>query len=63
MENSEYSAKLKERLQELKDELSVLTEKIGFFKRQLIKAHPRAYSKYFNDALKEVRIKLTERKR
>ncbi|MCX7657176.1 MAG: hypothetical protein N2Z57_00715 [Oscillospiraceae bacterium] len=63
MENSEYSAKLKERLQELKDELSTLTEKIGFFKRQLIKAHPRAYSKYFNDALKEVRIKLIERRR
>lgn len=61
VENSEYSANLKKRLQELKAELSGIFSKINIFNISLIKAHPKAYSKLFNNALEIVRKKIEGR--
>lgn len=63
VENTEYAMRTKNRLQELKTELGSLLGKINFFNTALIKAHPRAYSKHFNNALKTVRKKINERRK
>lgn len=62
-ENSEITAKLREKLQLLKNEHSVTMDKIGFFRTNLIKAHPTARSIKFNEALLEVREKINQRKK
>lgn len=46
---------LRLRLSELKEQQDNEYKKLGFFKSQLIKGHPSAYSKKFNTALKELR--------
>lgn len=61
VESSERAATILKKIQDLKNELSTTLNKINFFNRQLIKAHPNAYSKYFNDALKEVRVRINEK--
>ncbi|MEG0614366.1 MAG: putative ABC transporter permease [Oscillospiraceae bacterium] len=62
IDNSEAATQVRERYLELKSELMNIFEKMGFFKEQLIKANPHARSKNFNEALKEVRVKLSEKK-
>ena len=62
IENSERAIKAKERISELKAEYRILADKMNFFSRSLIKAHPNAHSFKFNDALREVRKKLAEKK-
>ena len=61
VEASEHATIILNNMQELKNELSMKLNKISFFNKQLIKAHPHAYSRYFNDALKEVRTRLNEK--
>lgn len=51
-----------ERLRQLKMEMSKVTSKIDFIKKDFILAHPTARSPKFNEALSEVREKLNNRK-
>ena len=62
IENSERATNLRNRSQELKNELSGVYNKINFFNKELIKAHPNASSKNFNEALKELKLWLNEKK-
>lgn len=61
VETSEHTAAIRNRMQDLKAELGMTLNKINFFNKQLIKAHPHAYSRYFNEALKEVRARINEK--
>ncbi|MGN0622844.1 MAG: hypothetical protein ACI4JA_02700 [Oscillospiraceae bacterium] len=56
-EQSETAAKL----EELRADFARLTEKISFFKRDFILAHPTARSQKFNEALTELRERLSKR--
>lgn len=62
-ESNEKAVILTDRINELKEQLSNLIEKIGFLTKNLINAHPTASSKNFNEALKDVRAKINERKK
>ncbi len=57
------TAALRSKLESLRSERAVLTERLGFLKTQLIQAHPSARSRRFDGALAEVRQILEERRR
>lgn len=56
-EKSDVNAKL----EELRADFARLTDKIGFFKRDFILAHPTARSQKFNIALTELKERLSKR--
>lgn len=62
LESSERSARIHARIAELKAEHSAMLEKISYFHKELIKAHPSATSSRFNEALKELKAKIYERR-
>lgn len=53
---------LQKRFSDLRREYEEKLYKSGFFKGMLIKAHPRARSKVFNDALTELKTRLREKR-
>ena len=59
IQESGHSSSLNERINNLRAERIKLTEKIGFFKKDFILAHPTARSQRFNEALTELREKLS----
>ena len=62
-DKSNKKAHLHTRLQNLKDEHKATIEKIGFFRANMVKAHPNAQSLRFNEALQDVRERLNNRKK
>lgn len=63
-------SQLKERAEQLKARVSQLSEEreseirhLGFFKSQLLKGHPSAYSKRFNTTLREIRDRLDRKQK
>lgn len=63
VENSEITASLHKKAEKLNREKEKLTEKIGFFKKDFIKAHPTAKSEKFNEALIELKDKIYKHKK
>ncbi len=61
IESSQRVISIKARLNELKEERGKLSEKTGGFS-SLIKAHPSAVSKSFNEALKDLQEKIKSKK-
>lgn len=51
------------RLEELRRELNQLIERAGFWKSQLVKAHPSARSRNFNEALDILRSRISQRRK
>lgn len=51
------------KLEKLRKELNSLTERAGFWKSQLVKAHPSARSKNFDEALGILRGRISERRK
>lgn len=62
LEESERAAAINARIEALRADMARLTDRIGFFKRNFILAHPTARSAKFNEALCEIREKLRKRK-
>ncbi|WP_124100812.1 putative ABC transporter permease [Ruminococcus sp. Marseille-P6503] len=62
-EESERAAAISEKIEKLKADMQRLTERIGFFKKDFILAHPTARSAKFNEALSEIRERLQKKKK
>ncbi len=58
LEESEKVAALNARIEKLRDDRINITEKIGFFKKDFIRANPTAKSRWFNEALEELRERI-----
>lgn len=61
IEENESVVQLNERIEKLRLERNRRIEKLGFFKKNFILAHPTARSKRFNEALEELKQKLGNR--
>lgn len=61
IEENESAVLLNERIEKLKLEHKKRIERLGFFKKDFILAHPTARSKRFNEALEELKQKLEKR--
>lgn len=62
-EKSNNIEQIKKRINMLQSERSGIDKHMNFFKRNLINAHPRAYSTKFNNAFAELKDKISERKK
>lgn len=58
LEESEKVAALNARIEKLRADRINITEKIGFFKKDFIRANPTAKSRWFNEALEELRERI-----
>lgn len=52
-----------ERMERLKNELSALYERFSVFMKSLVRAHPTAQSRQFNEALTDLKERLSSRKK
>lgn len=62
LESSERASAAAARIEALRADKAKLTERIGFFKKDFILAHPTARSQKFNEALSELRERLQKKK-
>lgn len=62
IEQSEKAQLIKEKMAHLTLERQKISSKLSFYPRQLLKAHPKATSLKFNDALKDLKIAIRTRK-
>lgn len=63
IEGSEAAVQLNSRIEKMRADRDKATEKLGFFKRDFILAHPTARSNRFNEALEELRETLANRRK
>ncbi len=63
LEESERAAAISEKIENLRADMAKLTDRIGFFKKDFILAHPTARSAKFNEALAEIRERLQKKKK
>lgn len=60
IEGSEAAVQLNARIEKLRTDRDKINERLNFFKKDFILAHPTARSKRFNDALEELRENLAK---
>ena len=58
---NEILSEAKQKIQQLQSERTSVSERLNYLKKDLIKAHPRARSTKFNNALTELKIKIKEK--
>lgn len=63
IEGSEAAVQLNARIEKLRTDRDKINERLNFFKKDFILAHPTARSKRFNDALEELRENLAKRRK
>lgn len=63
IEESDAAGQLTEKIEKLKSDSARYKEKLGFFKKDYILAHPTARSRRFNEALEELREYLAKKKK
>lgn len=61
IEESERVIALNAKIEKLRADSAKLTEKISFFKKDLIRANPTARSRRFNEALEELRERISKK--
>ncbi|MGN1134096.1 MAG: hypothetical protein ACI4RN_06540 [Oscillospiraceae bacterium] len=63
LSESDAAIRLNQKLEKLSSDRKKLTEKLDYFKRDFILAHPTARSNKFNDALNEIRKEISSRRK